>query len=83
VIVPFKADEKHLKMFHSNEYVDFLKKCSEEEDISFENLEDDFGIGYDCPHIEGMFEFSSIVAGASITAAHLINTQKYKYAINW
>ena len=39
--------------------------------------------GYDCPLVEDLFDFCCTVAGASITAAHLININKFKYVINW
>lgn len=72
-------------MFHSKDYIDHLKICSNEDDEEkiFNSSEDDFGLGYDCPIVDNLFEFCSVIAGGSITAAHLINTNAFKYAINW
>lgn len=85
IINPMKADEKILKTFHSQEYIDHLKKCSNEEDVEkiFNDSEDDFGIGYDCEIFENLFDFCEFIGGASVTAAHLINHETSKYVINW
>lgn len=40
-------------------------------------------LGYDCPLVDDLFEFCCTVAGASVTAAHLININRFKYVINW
>ncbi|RNA35554.1 histone deacetylase 8-like [Brachionus plicatilis] len=79
LINPVKSDDKHLKLFHSQEYIDYLKTCQ----IEYVESEDDFGIGYDCPYIEKIHDYVSTVAGASLTAAHLINQDMFKYVINW
>lgn len=85
IINPFKADEKSLKLFHSQEYINVLKELStdEDEEILLENNEDEYGIGYDCPFIENLFEFCSNIGGASLTAAHLLNSGTFRYAVNW
>ena len=79
------VDEKLLNMFHSNDYVNYLKLLSncEDEEKLLDECEDDFGIGYDCPYIENMFDFCCTIAGASLTAAHLINMNNFKYVVNW
>ena len=85
IINPFKADEKLLKSFHSQEYVNNLMRLSngeDEEKLTCED-EDDFGIGYDCPLIDNLFEYCCNIGGASLTAAHLINNSSFKYVVNW
>jgi histone deacetylase 8 len=85
IVNPTKADERVIKSFHSVEYVEHLKFCTSEQDEEkiFNDSRDDFGIGYDCEIIENVFEFCSVIAGASITAAHLINMSQFNYCINW
>jgi len=39
--------------------------------------------GYDCPLIEKLFQHCSTIAGSSLTAAELINSNRFNYAINW
>lgn len=85
VVNPFKADEKLLKLFHSQEYINILKKYSngEHEDDLLDGNEDDYGIGYDCPFIDNIFDYCCNIGGSSLTAAHLINTGRFKYVCNW
>lgn len=65
---PFIADEKLLKTFHSQNYIDYLKKLNDDGDEDLLNqTEDECGIGYDCPFIENMLEFCQHIGGASIT----------------
>lgn len=78
------ATEEELKSFHSSAYVDFLKKVNDCDGISeFEAEQLEFGLGYDCPLLGDNFEFAKVVGGSSLTAAKLLNTGKFKIAINW
>ncbi len=70
-----------MNLFHSNLYIEAIKSYSENEDKN-EN-EDDYGLGYDCPIIDNMYDFCCTIAGASLTAAQLVICEKFKYVINW
>lgn len=88
IVNPFKADEKSLKLFHSQEYLNTLKKlsaCEHEDDLLEDNEEEEeeYGIGYDCPFIENIFEYCSNIGGSSLTAAHLINNGTFRYVCNF
>lgn len=39
--------------------------------------------GYDCPVVEGIFDYAAAVGGATITAAQCLLDQKSDVAINW
>jgi hypothetical protein len=47
IVNPIKADEKVIKTFHSQEYVEYVKFCTDEPDEEkiFNQSRDDFGIG--------------------------------------
>ncbi|CAF0915018.1 unnamed protein product [Brachionus calyciflorus] len=79
LINPMKSDDKNLKLFHSQEYIDYLKSCQDED---HEN-EEDFGIGFDCPFLENLYDYATTIAGSSLTAALLINQGLFNYVINW
>jgi len=74
-------------LFHSQEYVNTLKEFSggenHEDDLLDCSVLDEYGIGYDCPFIENLFEYCSNIGGSSLTAAHLINSGTFKYVCNW
>lgn len=40
-------------------------------------------LGYDCPALKNIWQFSTYIAGASLTAAKSLTSMKYRYAINW
>ncbi|XP_065208681.1 histone deacetylase 8-like [Planococcus citri] len=88
------ATTEDLCKFHSSLYIDFLRNISEnytktvEEDKDevveeFSNESEDYGIGYDCPIVEHVFELSSLIAGSSITAAKILCERKSDVVINW
>lgn len=84
IISKCSATEDELKTFHSSSYIDFLKKVNDCNDsIEFENEQLEFGLGYDCPLLAKNFDFVKVVGGSSLTAAKLLNTEKFKFAINW
>lgn len=39
--------------------------------------------GYDCPVVEGIFDYAAGVGGATLTAAQTLLDQKCDVAINW
>lgn len=97
-IKPIVADEEHLRLFHSQYYLDYLKnECTA--DISRNNIdgnsdesEDDtsdvddeqlnYGLGYDCPKIFNLWKFVRTIAGGTLTAADLLLNGR-KTVINW
>jgi len=76
------ATKKELEDFHSEEYLDYLKTAlvakPDDEDIKDFNLG-----GTDCPVFEGLFNYCSMYAGASIDAARKLCNNESDIAINW
>jgi len=64
LIPPFIADESIISSFQTNEYVEFVKKCSKN------------GQGYldqgDTPSFKGVFEASSYVVGSTLLALEMV-----------
>ncbi len=69
--------------FHSDEYVDFLSRVTPETLEQMSGHGTRFLIGEDCPPFEGVFEFCSISAGGSLSAARRLVAGKADIAINW
>lgn len=78
------ATKDELLEFHSDDYINFLSKVSPE---TLNKLPrgtlDKFNIGDDCPIFQGMFEYSSLYAGASIDASRKLINEQSDIAINW
>jgi acetoin utilization protein AcuC len=74
LIEPVLADEEIIKLFHTKEYIEFVKKASKS------------GYGYldygDTPAFKGVFEASSYVVGTTIECAEQIIKGSVKFALN-
>ncbi|XP_072732848.1 histone deacetylase 8 isoform X5 [Ciconia boyciana] len=82
IIKPKVASMEEMASFHTDAYLQHLQKVSEEGDDDHpESVE--YGLGYDCPATEGIFEYAAAVGGATITAAQCLLDGKCKVAINW
>ncbi|XP_078268450.1 histone deacetylase 8 isoform X2 [Rhinoraja longicauda] len=82
VVKPRIASMEEMAMFHTDAYLEHLQKISEDgDDDDPESVE--YGLGYDCPATEGVFDYAAAVAGATLTAAQCLMDKKYQVAINW
>ncbi|XP_025947227.1 histone deacetylase 8 isoform X7 [Apteryx rowi] len=82
IVKPKVASMEEMASFHTDAYLQHLQKVSEEGDDDHpESVE--YGLGYDCPATEGIFDYAAAVGGATITAAQCLLDGKCKVAINW
>ncbi|NTW57797.1 MAG: acetoin utilization protein AcuC [Nitrospirae bacterium] len=80
VIVPAPAKRDDLLAFHSPEYIDMLEASNSGKAIPGAAA---FGLGYgDNPVFPGMFDWSLLVAGASLKAADLVESGEARTAFN-
>ncbi|XP_076444969.1 histone deacetylase 8-like [Babylonia areolata] len=85
VVAPKTASEEEVLKFHSKDYVEFLQRIShleDEEKIDVDDAEQ-YGITYDCPVQENVYECAALVAGATVTAAKALCDKQCHIAINW
>ncbi|KAF9524494.1 histone deacetylase RPD3 [Crepidotus variabilis] len=83
VIRPKRCSPKDMTWFHTDEYVHFLQTVTPEtaEKMTYHGTR--FLVGEDNPAFEGVFEFCSISAGGSISAAERIACGAADISINW
>ncbi|OMJ27085.1 Histone deacetylase 1 [Smittium culicis] len=83
VIRPIPATSNEMTRFHSNDYIEYLKRASPEfaEKQHVHTLR--YLPGEDCPPFDGIFEFCSISAGGSIAGAQRLNHGHSDIVINW
>ena len=81
--VPRRAVAAELKGFHTEDYINFLSYVTVENQDSLQQQLRYFNMTEDCPVFDGLWEFCSIYAGASIQAATRINHGLSDIAINW
>ncbi|KAI5474278.1 histone deacetylase 1/2 [Pseudohyphozyma bogoriensis] len=83
VLRPARSTPHEMTKFHTDEYVDFLSRVSPETVENMTGHGQRFLIGEDCPAFEGLFEFCSISAGGSVSAARRLTAGKSEIAVNW
>ncbi|XP_035448303.2 histone deacetylase 8 [Spodoptera frugiperda] len=84
VVKSSPATYNDLKEFHSELYLDHLKKFTDVQDDYMATAEDEeCGIGYDCPPVSNMYGLVSTIAGGSITAARCLLLGITDVAMNW
>lgn len=81
---PRSATRDELLEFHSEDYVNFLQNITPEKAARLlEKKLAQFNIGDDCPVFDGMYDYSSIYAGASLDASRKLISGMSDIAINW
>ncbi|KAI8607597.1 hypothetical protein BC830DRAFT_1263399 [Chytriomyces sp. MP71] len=93
VETPNYATFKQMTKFHTDEYIDFLRRVTFEgtlpgsaEAAELKKYEAKFNAGDysgDCPLFDGLYEFCMLSAGGSIDAALRLNSGRSDIAINW
>jgi acetoin utilization protein AcuC len=80
VIVPDPAKREDLLAFHSVEYIEMLEASNSGKELPGAAV---YGLGYgDNPVFPGMFDWSLLVAGASLLAADLVDSGEAGIAFN-
>jgi histone deacetylase HOS2 len=76
------ATREELEDFHSEDYLDYLKTAKVA--MPDDETPKDYNLGgSDCPIFEGLFNYCSMYAGASIDAARKLCNNESNIAINW
>lgn len=75
-------DDSHLRSFHSQEYIDHVKRVDGGGDET-DNMEEDFGLNYDCAPFPGIYKSIQSIAGSSLAAAEAVASGLCRVAINW
>ncbi len=74
------SEEDDLLLYHTRDYIEVLKAANRGLEISGEER---YGLGIeDNPVFEGVFEWSRLVAGASLQAAELVDSGEVPIAFN-
>jgi acetoin utilization protein AcuC len=80
LVEPPLARVEDLLTFHTREYIDILRKANSGEHVAGAEA---FGLGPgDNPVFPGMFDWSRLVAGASLQAADLVDSSEAAIAFN-
>ncbi|EDQ91012.1 uncharacterized protein MONBRDRAFT_15424 [Monosiga brevicollis MX1] len=80
---PYRASPEDMGRFHATDYINFLQRVTPDNYRTFGSYLQRFNVGDDCPVFDGIFDFCSIYAGASIEGAVKLNNKQCDVAINW
>ncbi|KAI6182789.1 hypothetical protein M3Y97_00418900 [Aphelenchoides bicaudatus] len=83
VFRPNPATFESLTMFHSDNYISFLRDIRPDNISNYGNAMHAFNVGEDCPVFDGLYEFCKISSGGSLAAASKLNLKQADLAINW
>ena len=85
VYKPKPSTDFQIQQFHSEDYVDFLKRITPDNMKQYANQMQKFNMGEntDCPIFDGVYEFCSTYTGCSIDGAVKLNHGLTDIAINW
>lgn len=79
------VEAHQMQKFHSEEYVDFLRRISPDNMKQFGAQMQRFNIGEftDCPVFDGLYEFCATYTGCSLDGAVKLNHGLTDIAVNW
>lgn len=80
---PRRATKDEMLSFHADEYIEFLQRVTPDNVEEFASMLTKFNIGDDCPIFDGLYDYSSIYAGASLDASRKLISKQSDIAINW
>ena len=72
-----------MTQFHTDEYIEFLRKVTPENRHLFPREQEYFNIGGDSPIFDGLFSFCGISAAGSIERTARLYREKCGIAVNW
>ena len=83
VFRPKTATRSDLNVFHSDEYVEFLKNLTTENMDEYAGGIERFNLGADCPVFDGLYEYCQTYTGGSLSGAARINQSAADIVLNW
>ena len=83
VFRPHHATDEEMVLFHSPEYIDFIRRVTPDTQQDFARQLQRFTVGEDCPVFDGLYDYCRVYTGGSIDGAMKLNHGIADVAINW
>eukprot|EP00899_Mesostigma_viride_P006007 jgi/Mesvir1/15407/Mv06591-RA.2 len=83
ILKPELALASEMCKFHTDDFVEFLRLVTPDNQHEISRQLKRFNVGEDCPVFDGLFEFCQKYTGGSIGGAVKLNSQDADIAINW
>lgn len=83
VFRPEMATEEEMTKFHTDDYVEFLRLVTPDNQHEHLRQLKRFNVGEDCPVFDGLYQFCQLYTGGSIGGAARLNHGLSDIAVNW
>jgi len=83
VLHPARATVQQMTAFHTDDYIDFLRRVTPDNQMQFLKELPRYSLDVDCPVFDGLYQYCQISAGGSVGGAHRLNRGLSDVAINW
>ncbi|GHP12359.1 histone deacetylase [Pycnococcus provasolii] len=83
VVGPPRASWSSMTAFHTDEYIQFMRFVTPDNQHGHTRQLRRFNIGEDCPAFDGLMNFCSVYTGGSVAGAVRLNNKTNDIAINW
>jgi len=80
---PEMATEEDMTKFHTDDYVEFLRLVTPDNQHEHLRQLKRFNVGEDCPVFDGLYQFCQLYTGGSIGGAVRLNAGLNDVAVNW
>lgn len=80
---PHHATAEEMMVFHSPEYIDFMRRVTPDTQQDFTKQLQRFTVGDDCPVFDGLYDYCRVYTGGSIDGAMKLNHGIADIAVNW
>lgn len=83
VFKPTLASAEDMTLFHSDDYVEFLRLVTPENQHEHLRQLKRFNVAEDCPVFDGLFNFCQVYTGGSVGGAVRLNHKQSDTVVNW
>mmetsp|Transcript_6903 Transcript_6903/g.11937 ORF Transcript_6903/g.11937 Transcript_6903/m.11937 type:complete len:429 (-) Transcript_6903:495-1781(-) len=83
VFKPTHISPEYMTLFHSDEYIDFLRQITPDNQAEHNRELKRFNVGEDCPVFDGVFQFCQMYSGGSVGGAVKLNHKDSDIVVNW
>jgi len=80
---PQLLTDKQMTMFHTDDYIDFLRKVTPDNQFQYLRELNRYNLDVDCPVFDGLFRYCQTYAGGSVGGAYRLNRRTSDICINW
>ena len=83
IVRPDPTPWEDMTAFHTDEYIQFMRFVTPDNQHEYPRQLRRFNLGEDCPAFDGLMDFCSVYTGGSVAGAHRLMRGDNDIAVNW